>query len=131
MSHWRRIISLLFRKPNKTEHTLEFAEKKRHPVEHPWVRAVITFLLVTFLVWMLPSGPDMQFADMQVDSISPRRIVAPFSFEILKTSEEYQADCELAKREVKPVYIDQRSQLQEQMNKSNLKINLIQRLKKS
>lgn len=69
-----------------------------------WYALGIAVGIVVFLIFLLPSGQSMQFADLKEGSISPRRIVAPFSFEILKTREEYTRDRDLAVRNLYPVF---------------------------
>ena len=51
--------------------------------ERVWLRWVIAGILVVTLVPMFPRGRSLQFADMTEGSISTRRIVAPYDFEIL------------------------------------------------
>jgi putative nucleotidyltransferase with HDIG domain len=94
----KRMISL-----SKGSNRFNPSRSKKNPLE-PWVQVSIIITLAACIVLMLPSEKAMQFADFKEGSISPRRIIAPFSFEILKTQEEYQADRELAKNTVKPVF---------------------------
>ena len=75
--------------------------------EPGWIRWVILGILVIVLVPMFPRGRSLQFADMTEGSISTRRIVAPFSFEILKTQEEIQVDRDLAAKKVYPVFSEE------------------------
>jgi len=72
---------------------------------HGWLRWLIVCGLIAALVPMFPWGRSLQFADLKEGSISPRRIVAPFSFEILKTTEEIQQDREFAVQKVYPVFV--------------------------
>ena len=67
-------------------------------------RWLIGFCLTVGLVLMFPRAQSLRFADMREGSVSTRRIVAPFDFEILKTREEYQRDREMSRREVYPVF---------------------------
>lgn len=78
-----------------------------------WIRLSISLGLLVLLVLMFPRGKAPQFADLKAGSISARRIVAPFSFEILKTVEEYNQDCEMARQKVLPVYHRQENAFQE------------------
>jgi len=68
---------------------------------------LIVFILSFILIFMFPTDTSLEFADLKEGNISNRRIVAPFSFEILKTEEEYSKDCEIAKQKVHPVFIYQ------------------------
>ncbi|MBN2414946.1 HDIG domain-containing protein [bacterium] len=65
--------------------------------------STITVLLVSISL-MFPGGRAMQFADLKEGSISTRRILAPYDFEILKTEEEYRHDQEEAARKVSRVF---------------------------
>lgn len=85
----------------KTDSGKPFQENDSPRKWLPWaIYAVLAFCIA----FMFPANRLHQFADMTEGSISTRRIVAPFDFEILKTSEEYNRDRELASREVYPVF---------------------------
>jgi len=73
--------------------------------ERVWLRWIIAGVLVIILVPMFPRGRSLQFADMTEGSISTRRIVAPYDFEILKTPEELQVDRDLAVQKTFPIFI--------------------------
>jgi putative nucleotidyltransferase with HDIG domain len=94
----KRMISL-----SKGGNRFNPSKAKDNPFE-PWIQVSIVVTLAACIVLMLPSEKAMQFADFKEGSISPRRIIAPFSFEILKTQQEYQADREQAKNTIKPVF---------------------------
>jgi putative nucleotidyltransferase with HDIG domain len=94
----KRMISL-----SKGSNRFNPSKVKENPFE-PWIQVSIIVTLAACIVLMLPSEKAMQFADFKEGSISPRRIIAPFSFEILKTQQEYQTDRELAKNTIKPVF---------------------------
>ncbi|MFO7891101.1 MAG: HDIG domain-containing protein [bacterium] len=67
---------------------------------------LLTILILSFiLILMFPTDTSLEFADLKEGNISNRRIVAPFSFEILKTQEEYQRDCEIAEQKVHYIFI--------------------------
>ena len=78
-----------------------------------WVRWLIGSILLIALVLMFPRGKSLQFADMKEGSISTRRIVAPFNFEILKTKEEYREDRERAVRDIYPIFSRDENKIQE------------------
>ena len=78
---------------------------------HKWLLLGIGLIVVILLVMMFPKGQSLQYAELKEGSISPRRIVAPFNFEILKTTEEYQRDRELATRDVYPVFDEDREKI--------------------
>ncbi len=72
--------------------------------EHRWPRFFIGIALLIILVHFFPSGKSPQFADLKEGSISTQRIIAPFRFEILKTTEEYERDREMATQVVYPIF---------------------------
>ncbi|MCJ7813156.1 hypothetical protein MUP95_07570, partial [bacterium] len=74
------------------------------PVQDKWIRLLIGILLLVVLVYFFPTGRSPQFADLKEGSISTRRIIAPFKFEILKTPEEYEKDRGIAVQKVYPIY---------------------------
>lgn len=76
-----------------------------------WAKWMIGGMLLVALVLMFPRARSLQFADMKEGSISTRRIVAPFDFEILKTREEYQGDREIARRQVFPLFRSEEEQV--------------------
>ena len=78
---------------------------------HKLLLLAIGLVVVTLLVMMFPKGQSLQYTELKEGSISPRRIVAPFNFEILKTTEEYQRDRELATRDVYPVFNEDREKI--------------------
>ncbi len=79
--------------------------KRNGKAESPlWMRWLIGVLLLFSLVLMFPGGKSLQFADMKEGSISTRRVVAPFNFEILKNPEEVRRDRELAVRDVYRIF---------------------------
>lgn len=102
---------------------------KTHGKEE-WLRWVIGGSLVILLVLMFPRGKSLQFADMKEGSISTRRIVAPFDFEILKTKEEYQRDREIAAEKVYPIFFRDNSQTGKLIHNLNLFFEKVKKLRK-
>jgi membrane-associated HD superfamily phosphohydrolase len=93
---WQR-----FRKRNQWAFPLaRMAENER-----PWIRWTIGAVLAVVLSLLFPQGRSLKFADLKEGSISTKRIVAPFNFEILKTREEYGRDRELAGSQVYPLFV--------------------------
>jgi putative nucleotidyltransferase with HDIG domain len=87
------------------------SSKGRQHIAWPvWLTGTI---LSVILVLLFPSSRLLQFADMKEGSISTRRIVAPFNFEILKTKDEYNHDREIAVREIYPLFILNKDRTQE------------------
>ncbi len=73
-------------------------------------------LLSFFIAWMFPGEKSFQFADLKEGRvyIGPE-IIAPFTFPVNKSPEDYAADVKKAKREVAPVF-----RLQEQVTSEQL-----------
>ena len=65
---------------------------------------LIIFSLSFVLIFMFPTDTSLEFSDLKEGNISNRRIVAPFSFEILKTEDEYKKDCAVAEQQVHLVF---------------------------
>ncbi len=103
MNFWR-ILRLLFRKKSRHYSEIGFSGKRSERKKQGWIRLLIPTLLGIALVFLFPRGHSLQFSDLTTGSISPRRIVAPFSFEILKTREEYQKDREEAIQNINPIF---------------------------
>lgn len=100
----RQKIKTLFKRKTPRNDEMKFSSGREQRDNGIWYRILIAAGLVVVLVLLLPSGQSLQFADLKEGSISPRRIVAPFSFEILKTREEYSRDRENAVRNLYPVF---------------------------
>lgn len=70
------------------------------------VHALIAVLSLIAIVAMFPRGKSYQFADLKEGEIYiGEKIVAPFTFSINKTPEEYAQDTTAAKRAVAPVFV--------------------------
>ncbi|HDQ45184.1 MAG TPA: HDIG domain-containing protein [bacterium] len=103
MKLWDRMKSQ-FSKKTKRSSELSLSAKKPAGKKRIWLPLLIPFILGIILIFLFPRGHSFQFSDLTVGSISPRRIVAPFSFEILKTREEYQQDRLQVIQSVNPVF---------------------------
>jgi putative nucleotidyltransferase with HDIG domain len=88
----------------KNDEKLKFSKTKAERKRELAVRLCIAVLLGIALVLLFPKGRSLQFADMKEGSISTRRIIAPFTFEILRTKEEVRRDREIAAEKVYPVF---------------------------
>lgn len=84
-----------------------------------WIRWAIGGGLLIVLCFFFPRGQSYQFADLKEGSVSSRRIVAPFSFEILKTADELQRDRELAVQKVYPLFTRDERAFDQTRNKIN------------
>ncbi len=68
-----------------------------------WVTGAFLILLLTFLA---PRGKSPEFAHLEVGSISSTKIIAPFDFEILKSTEELKRERAEAAATVLPVMVE-------------------------
>ncbi len=70
------------------------------------LHGVIVAVSVVVIVLMYPREKSYEFADLKEGEIYiGEQVVAPFTFSINKTPEEYERDVEAAKRSVAPVFI--------------------------
>jgi len=107
---WQR-----FKKRNRWAFPLTKSEES----EKIWLRWLIAGVLAVTISLLFPRGKSLKFADMKEGSISSKRIVAPFNFEILKTKEEYNQDRALAASEVYPLFLFESSRTAENLQKLN------------
>jgi len=68
-----------------------------------WISGAVLIILFTFLS---PRGKSPEFAHLTEGSISQSKIIAPFDFEILKSSEELEAERKEAAESILPVVIN-------------------------
>ncbi len=106
----RRFFTSLLIRIRKLKKSMKTDNRNQRIHWSIWLTGAI---LLVALVFMFPSGRLLQFADMKEGSISTRRVVAPFNFEILKTKEEYNRDRESATREIYPIFLFNSDQTQE------------------
>ena len=79
--------------------------KKRHWREHRW-QVMLLAIFVTSAVLLFPRDPSLQFSDLREGDIYlGEQIIAPFTFSINKTSEEYERDLQRAREAVYPVFV--------------------------
>ena len=92
-----------------------------------WARWLIAGVTAAILVCLFPQGQSLQFADLDEGSVSTRRVVAPFDFEILKTDAQIQADREQAVRDIIPTFVHEPSVRADAMNRLNTLIGSLRR----
>jgi len=85
-----------------------------------FTRSSSIIILLSTISLMFPGGRAMQFADLKEGSISTRRILAPYDFEILKTVEEYKHDQEEAALKVNQVFSLNAEQEKNSLDRINL-----------
>ena len=83
---------------------------KNKSVETNYFKAYFVEILLVFIVaicisFMFPRGRSYQFSGVQGEIYIGEKIIAPFTFAINKTNEEYKQDLELAKQNILPVFI--------------------------
>ena len=83
---------------------------KRYAEIIPWVGLALVITL------MFPGGKSYQFADLKVGDIyMGEEVIAPFTFSINKSPEEYQRDLREARAKVTPVFVRADSTANEQI----------------
>ena len=94
-----------------------------------WVRWLIVGCTAGLLVFLFPQGQSLQFADLDEGSVSARRVVAPFNFEILKTEVQIRTDRDQAVRDIIPVFLQEPEAREEVMNRLNSFIQSLKHVK--
>ncbi len=79
--------------------------KGESPHSRLWINLLVPGVLVIALAPMFQHSRSVEYTDMKEGSISTRRVIAPFNFEILKSDEEYQADVSAAQSKIFPVFV--------------------------
>ncbi len=110
--------------------------KKDRALKHPqkerkdkWIKYLIAGVLLIVLLSMFPGDGALQFSDLKEGSISNRQVVAPFSFEILKTKKEIEKDRELAVQKVYPIFIDDKDQVELSLKGLNSFFNDVEKIR--
>jgi len=81
-------------------------KQKTNGREILWFNLGLALVLVMGLVFMFPRGRAYQFADLREgDVYVGEDVIAPFTFPINKTEEEYRRDLEAAAARVSPVFV--------------------------
>jgi putative nucleotidyltransferase with HDIG domain len=74
-------------------------------VQHRW-QFLIAASFMSLGVFLFPAGKSFQFADLREGEIyEGEQIIAPFTFSIDKTPEEYQRDVRAARESVYPIFV--------------------------
>ena len=94
-----------------------------------WARWLIVGGTAVILVLLFPQGRSLQFADLEEGSVSTRRVVAPFDFEILKTENQIRTDREQAVRDIVPSFTRDESVRPDVMNRLNSILDEIKRVR--
>ena len=70
------------------------------------IEIVMAVVLTIIMAFMFPSGKSYRFGGLKVNEIYVgEKIIAPFTFAINKTDDEYERDKQLAKEEILPVFM--------------------------
>ncbi len=72
---------------------------------HHWVDIVFALIICLLLAFMFPRGKSYQFADLKEGAVYVgEEIIAPFTFSVNKSEEEYSKDIQQARQSVAPVF---------------------------
>ncbi len=71
---------------------LQNDEEQPKPYRDLIIKLALFISLLIFLGFLFPSGVSFQYANLKVGMITPEKIVAPFTFPILKTEDELQEE---------------------------------------
>jgi hypothetical protein len=104
-----RPIAILVEIVKKRISGLRFGERFRFDRlaarQHGW-QLLIAAAFVSLCVLLFPTGQSFQFADLREGEVyEGEEIIAPFTFSIDKTPEEYNRDTRLARESVYPVFV--------------------------
>lgn len=76
---------------------------------------ILTLILILLISFMFPRGRSYQFGGLKEGEIyMGEKIIAPFTFAINKTEEEYKRDTKAAREEILPVFVKNDSVCQKQ-----------------
>jgi putative nucleotidyltransferase with HDIG domain len=112
----RDIMATLWARFKKQRVRYDF-KLKMDESERGWVRWFIVGGTAIVLVLLFPQGQSFQFADLKEGSVSNRRVVAPFNFEILKTEEEISKDRSQAVQYIVPLFVREENVIHEMLSR--------------
>jgi len=92
--------------PPNLDHALQEPNGTEPPLRLRWWHPVIGLALVALVTLLAPRGRSLEFAGLTEGSISPSKIIAPFDFEILKSTDELERERHAAAAEILPVVMD-------------------------
>lgn len=92
-SNWKRIKSVVKEKSFADQNVSNFLYKP-----------LLAILLAVLIVLLMPSKRPFEYSNIKVGSISPEEIIAPFTFPIIKSSEDLNTEREAARLDVPPVF---------------------------
>jgi putative nucleotidyltransferase with HDIG domain len=123
----REIAATLWSRYKKQRTRYDFRPTAEEP-GRSWVRWLIVGGAAVILIFLFPRGQSLQFADLDEGSVSTRRVVAPFDFEILKTETQILTDREQAVRDIIPAFVHEPSVRADVMNQLNFLIGYLKRV---
>lgn len=100
----RDILGTLWARFRRRRARHDFWLKADEP-QSGWARWFIAAATAAVLTALFPHGQSLQYADLATGSVSNRRVVAPFDFEILKTDEQVRLEREQATAGILPVFV--------------------------
>lgn len=94
------------RKKTKKAESPKIQKNKNKKWYHQhWFDILFVIVLCLILTFIFPKGKSYQFGDLKEGSVYVgEEVIAPFTFSVNKSDEEYAADIEEARKSVKPVF---------------------------
>ena len=80
------------RKKNKTSKNEQF------------LRILLFIIPAIIITLMIPKGKISEYSNLKIGIIAPKRVVAPYDYEIIKSNDELQIDREKAKTKIIPIF---------------------------
>ncbi len=124
----REIAASLWARYRKQRTRYDFKLAAEEP-GRGWVRWIIVGCTTGLLAFLFPQGQSLQFSDLEEGSVSARRVVAPFDFEILKTELQIRTDRDQAVRDIIPVFLHEPSAREDVLNRLNAFIQSLKQAK--
>ncbi|MDZ7370066.1 MAG: HDIG domain-containing protein [candidate division KSB1 bacterium] len=113
-------MNILNRLKTLNEERRLFPETTRVSFREHRQKIVGIVLLAAAITAFFPRGKSFEFADLKEGQVYiGEEIIAPFTFPVLKSQEEYQNDVEAARRSVVPVFVRREDITKEQLLRLN------------
>lgn len=122
-----------FRRAGTTERIFNGADsKKNFSFQRYSLEIGFIFLFALLLTLMFPRGKSFEFADLREGQVYVGdEIIAPFTFPVNKSDEEYSRDVEKARHDVVPVFVVDEDVAKKQIDELNTFLQHIELLLKS
>ncbi len=121
-----------FRKTANTDRLFIGIESNKFTVRRYYLEIGLILLFAFVLTLMFPKGKSFEFADLREGQVYVGdEIIAPFTFPVNKSPEEYERDVEQARRSVVPVFVVDEQVRDRQMSELDTFLQRIELLLKS